>query len=106
MRCGSARINGHIPRTLFIRDVRNLAVLCAHSYRADPTSHHPARVATIISRVGVSLDGAGVRHCWIGDQSEFVVGSPGSFVDWHGDNLARSAVLLLLAQTCDSSAGK
>jgi len=31
--------------------------------------------------------------------SEFVVGSPGSLFYWHGDNLARAAVLLLLAQT-------
>src|SRR5580692_10532701 len=101
MRCGSARINGHIPRTLFIRDVRNLAVLCADSYRSDPTAHHPARVATIISRVGVSLDGAGVRYCWIGDQSEFVVGSPGSLIHRTGDHPAWGTILLLLAQTCN-----
>jgi hypothetical protein len=35
-----------------------------------------------------------------------VVGSPGSLVDWYGDNLARAAVLLLLAQTCNGTSGK
>jgi hypothetical protein len=94
-----AGAHGHIPRIVFTRDIRNLALFSVDRHRAHSTAQQGIRLASPISGLGIPVDTGALRYRGVRYRYKSLAGTASSIVHRAGGDHAWNTILLLLAQS-------